>query len=293
MILVTGASGFVGSHLVKGLSEAGHSVRAMVRRPGEVERIKGERIEAAIGDVGNPESLLSAVRGCEAVIHLVGIIQPGPGYSFKSVHVDGTKNVIEAAKAAGTVRHFIYQSALGTGPDAKGGYYETKYAAEGLTKASGLEYTITRPSIIFGKGDGFTARMVQLVNQMPVVPVVGSGTVKLQPVYIDDLVEVFKRIILNPGFYGKTLEVGGPEQLTFNEIMDDIKGALGSKKPTVHVPLCLVRSAAAVMERLLPHPPVTNEQLDMLQKDNVCDTGALEGLGISPTPFKAGLKKFL
>ncbi len=106
-------------------------------------------------------------QGCEAVIHLVGIIQPGPGYSFKSVHVEGTRNVVEAAKAAGTVRHFIYQSALGTGPDAKGGYYETKYAAEGLTKASGIEYTITRPSIIFGKGDGFTAKMVQLIRQIP------------------------------------------------------------------------------------------------------------------------------
>lgn len=293
MILVTGASGFVGSHLVKGLSEAGHFVRAFIRRPDEAGRIQGERIETAIGDVGDPESLLDAVQGCEAVIHLVGIIQPGPGYSFKSVHVEGTRNVLEAARAAGTVKHFIYQSALGTGPDAKGGYFETKYAAEGLTKESGLEYTITRPSIIFGKRDGFTAKMVQLVNQMPLVPVVGRGTVRLQPVYIDDLVEVFKKITLNPGYYGKTLEVGGPEQLTFNEIIHDIKEALGSKKPTVHVPLCLVRPAASVMERLLPHPPVTNEQLDMLQKDNVCDTGSLGAFGIKPTTFKAGLKKFL
>jgi len=293
MILVTGASGFVGSHLIKGLSEAGHLVRAFIRRPDEAKGVQGERIETAIGDVGDPESLFNAVKGCDAVIHLVGIIQPGPGYSFKSVHVEGTRNVVEAARAAGTVRHFIYQSSLGTGPEAKGGYYETKYAAERLTKSSGLDYTITRPSIIFGKMDGFTARMVKLVNQMPVVPIVGSGTVRLQPVYIDDLVEVFKKIILNPAFYGKTLEVGGPEQLTFNEIMVDIKEALGSKKPTVHVPLCLVRPAAAVMERLLPHPPVTNEQLDMLQKDNVCDCGSLGEFGIRPTTFKAGLKKFL
>ncbi len=116
-----------------------------------------------------------AADGCDAVIHLVGIIQPGPGYSFKSIHVDGTNNTVEAAKAAGTVKHFVYQSALGTRPDAVAEHHRTKYQAEEITKASGIPYTITRPSIIFGKGDGFTTRMTEVIRGAPVVPILGDG----------------------------------------------------------------------------------------------------------------------
>ena len=293
MILVTGSTGFVGSHLVHGLTKAGHRVRALVRKGSPVDRIRGEGVETAVGDVGDPESLARAVSGCEAVIHLVGIIQPGPDYTFESIHVEGTRNVLEAAKAAGGVKHFIYQSALGTRKGAVSEYHKTKHVAEELTKGSGLNYTITRPSIIFGKGDGFTARLAQVIKLMPVVPVIGPGKGKLQPIYIEDLVEVFVKVVLNPAYYGRTLELGGPEQLTFDEVVEELKAALKSRKPTLHVPICMVRPMASVMEKVLPHPPVTNDQLTMLEEDNICSMKDLDELGIKPVRFRDGLRRFL
>ena len=293
MILITGSTGFVGTHLVRGLAEAGHKVRALVRDPASAGKFAGLDVETAAGDVGNPDSLVTAARGCDAVIHLVGIIQPGPGYTFRSVHVEGTRNVLEAAKRAGTVRQFIYQSALGTRPDAPTEYFRTKHEAEKLTKVSGLEYTITRPSIIYGKGDGFTTKLIEIIKLSPVVPVIGTGRTLFQPVYVGDLVQAFLKIIYNEGYFGRTLEICGPGTLSFDEIVESLMGALGSRKVSVHVPLSLVRPAAFVMERLLPKPPVTTDQLKMLDEDNVCRLNALEEMGIRPVPFREGLAKFI
>jgi len=293
MILVTGSTGFVGSHLVKRLVKAGHKVRALARDEKSAAGLRVKGVEVFIGDVTKPDSLEHAADGCEAVIHLVGIIQPGPGYSFLSIHNNGTQNIIDEAKRAGTVKHFIYQSALGTRKGAVSEYHKTKYIAEELTKGSGLNYTITRPSIIYGEGDGFTARLTDVIKLSPVVPVIGTGKGLLQPIYIDDLVNVFTKVVLNPAYYGRTIELGGPEQLTFDEIMDELKEALGVTRPTVHFPVGLVRPVACVMERVLPHPPVTNDQLTMLEEDNVCTMEALEELGIKPVRFHEGLKKFL
>ena len=295
MILVTGATGFVGSHLVGALAKAGHKVRALVRGGGSAgtRNIAMEGVEIAYGDVGDLNSLNAAAEGCDCVIHLVGIIQPGPGYTFESIHVEGTRNVIDAAAAAGSVRHFIYQSALGTRKGAQSGYHRTKYLAEEMTKASGLNYTITRPSIIYGEGDGFTKRLRDVIKLMPVVPIIGPGKGRLQPIFIDDLVEVFLRIAGKAAYFGRTLELGGPEKLTFDEIVAQLKTALGSNKPTVHFPIPLVRPVVKFMEALLPRPPVTEDQLVMLQEDNICSMNDLMDLGIRPVKFAEGLSYFL
>lgn len=293
MILVTGATGFVGSHLVKGLVKAGHKVRALVRGGDHSERIKGKDVELFMGDVTEPESLDGMAEGCFAVIHLVGIIQPGPGYTFKSIHEDGTMNVIAASKDSGSVMHFIYQSALGTRKGAVSEYHKTKYIAEELTRGSGMNYTITRPSIIFGQGDGFTTRLTQVIRMAPVVPVIGPGKGLLQPVYIDDLVKVFVGIVGNPDYYGMTLEIGGPEELTFDEVVEDLRSALHSVKPVIHVPTALMRPAAALMEKVLPHPPVTMDQLIMLDEDNITSENAVYEFVEKPVSYREGLKKFL
>ncbi len=292
-ILVTGANGFVGSHLVRALAKAGHEVRALVRSGESAARIKGKNVEPFAGDVTEPDSLEGAADGCGAVIHLVGIIQPGPGYTFESIHKEGTQNIIEAAKGSPSVTHFIYQSALGTRKGAVSEYHRTKYLAEELTRGSGLNFTITRPSIIFGEGDGFTTRLTQVIRMGPVVPVIGPGKGRLQPVYIDDLVEVFLGIVGNRDYYGRTLELGGPEQLTFDEVVDELKSALKSSKPTLHVPVWMVRPAAAVMEKLLPHPPVTNDQLTMLEEDNIAKVNDLLEFVKKPVSYGEGLRRFL
>jgi uncharacterized protein YbjT (DUF2867 family) len=292
-ILVMGATGFVGGHLVKGLTKAGHEVRALVRGGESTYGIKGRGVEFISGDVTDPASLKGAADGCDAVIHLVGIIQPGPGYTFESIHKEGTKNVLEAAKESKSVGHFIYQSALGTRKNAVSEYHRTKYLAEELTKGSGLNYTITRPSIIFGKGDGFTTRLTEVIRMSPVVPVIGPGKGRLQPVYIEDLVQLFVGIVGNPDYFGRTLEIGGPEQLTFDQVVDELKDALGTGKPTLHVPVWFVRPAATVMEKLLPHPPVTNDQLTMLEEDNMTSDNALLEFVKKPVSYRDGLRKFL
>lgn len=291
MILVTGATGFVGRHLVRGLLDKGYRVRGLVRKASD--RLP-EGADVAVGNVNAPESLGTAVMGCDAVIHLVGIIQEAKGFSFRSVHVEGTRNILKAAKRAGTVRHFIYQSALGTRKDAPTEYFRTKYEAEELAKASGLDWTITRPSIIYGPGDGFTRTMTGLIrSSLPFVPVIGDGNGLLQPVYIGDLVEVFLRVIYGKEYFGKTLELCGPDMLTFNQVMEDIMDAMGSDKKTIHIPISLMRPVAAVMEKILSNPPVTNDQITMLQEDNTCGKAELEKFCIKPVDFKAGLRRFL
>ena len=144
MILVTGGTGFVGSHLVKRLRQDGVQVRALVRTPSKAQVLSDLGVEVAAGDIADAASLDAVMKGCEKVIHLVGIIQEGRGFTFRSVHVDGTRNLLGAAKNAG-VKHFIYQSAIGSREGAKSEYHKTKWEAEKLVKASGISYTILRP----------------------------------------------------------------------------------------------------------------------------------------------------
>ena len=293
MIFVTGGTGFVGNHLVKGLNRSGHRVRILVRNTADALMFHGQQVEAVLGNVTSPRTLEHAIEGCEAVIHLVGIIQPSPGYSFKSIHVDGTRNVVEAAKKA-EVRHLIYQSALGTGPKARSNYHRTKYEAEQIVKKSGLDYTITRPSIIYGRGDGFTTRMVELIQSYsPVVPVIGSGKGLYQPVYIDDLVSLIVKSLTNSEYYGKTLSVCGPERLSLDEFIDAIMATLRVDKPKLHIPTLMMRPVAAALQLAMKRPPVTNDQITMLLEDNICDQDDLKSAGIAPIRPAAGLKKFL
>jgi len=301
MTLVTGATGFVGSHLVKRLASSGRPVRALARNLEKARKLFGgsegaplPNIDLAQGDVGDRESLIRAAQGCEAVVHLVGIIQPAPGQSFLSIHVEGTRNVLDAALKAVTVKHFVYQSALGTREDAKSEYHKTKYMAEEMTRSSGLDWTITRPSIIYGPGDEFTLRMKSLISlPLPFIPLLGSGKGLFQPVYIDDLAEALAKITGEPEFHGKITELCGPRQLTLDEVVLEIASVLGKKKSIMHIPVPFASPAVMAMEAILPKPPVTLDQLLMLGEDNVCGTNCMTELGIAPIDFRDGLRKFL
>jgi len=293
MILVTGATGFVGGHLVKRLRQDGLKVRAVVRTPAKAQALTDLGVEVVPGDIADVASLDAAVKGCEKVIHLVGIIQEGRGYTFRSVHVDGTRNVLDAAKKTG-VKHFIYQSALGSREGAASEYHRTKWQAEKLVKASGMTYTILRPSLIYGPGDLFTIRLAEMIRLSPVLPVIGTGRSKVQPIFIEDISECLAKIAGSDAHLNRTYEVGGPEQLTYEQVTKAIAAALGVDRPTVHMPLFFMRSMAKVAEAILPKPPVTTDQLIMLQEDNVCDLRDIrEALGIEPVRFQEGLAKFL
>ena len=293
MILVTGATGFVGGHLVKRLRQDGLKVRAVVRTPAKAQALTDLGVEVVPGDIADVASLDAAVKGCEKVIHLVGIIQEGRGYTFRSVHVDGTRNVLDAAKKTG-VKHFIYQSALGSREGAASEYHRTKWQAEKLVKASGMTYTILRPSLIYGPGDLFTIRLAEMIRLSPVLPVIGTGRSKVQPIFIEDISECLAKIAGSDAHLNRTYEVGGPEQLTYEQVTKAIAAALGVDRPTVHMPLFFMRSMAKVAEAILPKPPVTTDQLIMMQEDNVCDLRDIrEVFGIEPVRFREGLSRFL
>jgi uncharacterized protein YbjT (DUF2867 family) len=293
MILVTGGTGFVGSHLIKRMRQEGLPVRTIVRDPDKAETLKDLGVDVVKGDVSDIASLEKAATGVERVIHLVGIIQEAPGATFQGVHVDGTRNVINAAKLSG-VRHFFYQSALGTRPNAKSEYHQTKWAAEEIVRASGIPYTILRPSLIYGPGDQFTLRLSEMIRLSPFLPVIGSGKSKIQPIFIDDVSMCILKAVTSDCCFNEIYELGGPDQLTYEEVTVAIAEAMGVKRPTVHLPLFFMKAAAAVFETVLPKPPVTTGQLIMLQEDTVCSMRDIrDAFGIEPTGFREGLKKFM
>ena len=236
MILVTGSTGFIGTHLIHRLHKENMPVRALIRSPEKAQQLKGLGVELVPGDVSDKTALEKAARGVERVVHLVGIIQEGPGITFQGVHVEGTRNVVEASKKAG-VRHFFYQSALGTRPGAQSAYHKTKWEAEELVHASGIPFTILRPSLIYGPGDQFTIRLSEMIRLSPMLPIIGSGKSKVQPIFVDDVVSCILKAVTSDAFLNEIYEVGGPDQLTYEEVTEAIAEAIGVNRPTLHMPL--------------------------------------------------------
>lgn len=288
MILITGSTGFVGGHLTRRLMREGLPLRLLVRRSG----VCPAEAQEAVGDIADPASLAAAVRGVDTVIHLVGIIREQPGATFQSVHVDGTRNVLSAAVRAHVTR-FIYVSALGTGPNARSEYHKTKWQAEELVRASGLRHLILRPSIIYGPGDGFVSMLLGMLRLLPVVPVPGSGQTPMQPIWVGDVAEAIARALADPSLWNSTWEIGGPEQLTYNELLQTVAEVAKVRKPIVHIPIMFVRPATALMQHL-PGFPLTSDQLAMLHEPNTCDPDTLPSrFAITPVRFRDGLASYL
>lgn len=301
MILITGATGFVGSHLLEFLKEVDTPVRCLVRSEEKGRRVRSLGFEAVLGDVQDRDSLDGAVEGIESVVHLVGIIEEKEGADFETVHVGGTQKLVDAAQATG-VNTLFYQSALGADPDSPYRYLKTKGEAEQIVRSSGIPYTIFKPSLILGKKDGFTERMKQLLTAGPVVPVPGDGMAKLQPIYIGDWVKCLQQAMVTEKMRNKTYELGGPEQLTYNEILKSIMTALGIDKPIVHLPMGMTRLALPFMglaqraARVLGReiPAVTGELLALLSVDNICEIDSVEkNFGFAPMKLADALAEFM
>ena len=295
-ILVTGATGFVGTALVEGLVSASHGVRGLVRRMDSprARRLAGLGVELVEGDVTDGESLRrAAASGVDAVVHLVGILAETREASFEAVHVEGTSNVVEACRAAG-VRRFLHMSSLGTRAGGRSLYHRSKWRAEQIVREAGLDYTIFRPSVIFGPGDSFTNIFARILRIVPVAALPGDGKNLMQPVHIDDVTAALVRSFAMEETVGAVLELGGPERLSFDEIIDAVAAALGRRAVKLHIPTALMRPVAALAERLLPAPPLTRDQLLMLDEDNVTDHNALEEVfGMEPRRLADGLKSYL
>jgi len=280
VILVTGGSGFIGRRVVSRLGEAGHRVRVLARGQRQADLPDG--VESVQVNVVSGQGLSQAMDGVQKVVHLVAIIRESRDQTFRGVIRRGTERTVEAAKVAG-VKKFVYVSAIGAQDNPTYPYLHAKWQAERAVTLSGLKHTILRPSIVFGAGDEFINALAGLVRYNPVVPVAGDGKARFQPIWVEDLVTCIVACLDEGAHDGETLEVGGPEHLTYDEMLDTVKDALGRSRLKAHVPLAVMRPLAQAMEWLLAKPPVTREQLKMLALDNTTETDSvMRSFGVQP-----------
>jgi NADH dehydrogenase len=291
-VLVTGAAGFVGPHVVHTLRAQELPVRALVRNRARGSRLATWGAELVEGDVTDPSSLRAALAGVDTVVHLVSIIKGARG-DFERVMAQGTRNLVAAAQEAG-VRRIVLSSALGVDERTKDRvpYFAAKWEMEKAVKASGLEYVIFRPSFIFGKDGGALPTFVRLARFAPVTPIVGPGTQRLQPIWVEDVAAYYARALELPEASGRTFEIGGPDAPTWNEFWDRLKRVLGSRRPSVHLPFAVMRIQAALTEKL-PGAPVTRDQLTMLELgDNVVTSpDAVETFELPLVPLDEQLRR--
>jgi uncharacterized protein YbjT (DUF2867 family) len=295
VILVTGGTGFVGAKIVWALRERDLPVRLLVRRPdaNSATTAAAWGAELAQGDMGDAESLRRAVEGAEIVVHLVAIRQ-GSDEEFRRVMELGTRNLVAAAKDAG-VRRFVLMSALGTSEESKDlvPYYHAKWEMEQTVQSSGIEHVVFRPSFVFSGEGGILPTFTKLARVAPVTPIVGSGRQRIQPIWIDDVAAYFAAGVDKPEAANRTFELGGPDALSWNEFWQRLKHQLGQRRPSVHVPMGLMRLNAMVTERLPGNVPLTRDLLKMLEYgDNVVsDDDATQTFGLPLVPLDEQLRR--
>lgn len=290
MILVTGATGYIGRHLVKELAQDGEHPRCLVRDVKRAAQIlPADGVELAQGDTTQADTLVAALQGVDTVIHAAFITadhKQSSGNHYYETNVQGTANLIKAAQAAG-VRRVIEISGLGTHPDRPGTYMQGRYEAERTVKESGLEWTIIQPSVLFGKGAPFIKGLTDLIRTSPVVPLIGGGKIQFQPIYVEDVVAVVLKVLQEPERTGhKTYTIGGPEYYTFTQIINALLGAMHKSRIKAPAPTPLVGIGAAVMEAVLPRPPLTKAAMTLFTFDNVTDLHSVErDFGFVPMSF--------
>lgn len=296
-VALIGGTGFVGSYLTDALLATGHSVSLMVREGGEDRLHSIEHVCTVQGDISDKESIRQLINGCDAVIYNVGILRelPRKGVTFEATQYAGVVNTVDAAVAAGVDRLLLMSANGVKAPGTR--YQETKYRAEQYALQSGLDVTVFRPSVIFGDPRGKMEFATQLCNEMVRSPVPAvnffsgfnpnSGAVLMSPVHVQDVADAFVCALSNDECVGKTYQLGGPEILTWKEILRRIAKAAGRRKWILPMPIGVMRFAATLFDSL-PFFPVTREQLTMLQEGNVADPSELVTLiDRQPTGFTA------
>lgn len=273
MILVTGAAGFVGSRTARRLAET-ETVRALVHR----EPVRGGSLEAVVADLTKPETLPAALEGAEVVVHAAAITgdrkEPHSG-AYDEVNRIGTENLVAAARKAG-VRRFVLVSGLGTRPAPPGTYMATRWGAEEAVRASGIPFVILQPSVLFGPGAPFITALAGLIRSSPVVPLIGSGRLRFQPLHVDDLVTCIERACRDDALAGRPYPIGGSEHVSFRGILETIAQAMGRRRLVVPIPMPIARVQARLMSAVLANPPLTPAALELFSFENATDLDAVD-----------------
>jgi NADH dehydrogenase len=296
MILITGATGYIGRHLIVRLVAQGERPRCLVRDINRAKRLlPADKVELVEGATTSPDSLGAAVQGVDTIVHaafLTADRKQSTGNEYEKTNVQGTANLIKVAKKAG-VKRIIEIGGLGTKPDKPGSYMQGRYLAEKMLKESGLDWTIIQPSVLFGKNAPFIKGLVDLIRTSPVVPLIGGGKTMFQPVYVEDVVTVLIKVLQDPtGTTNRTYTIGGPAYYSFTQIIDVLLKTMHKQRIKAPAPTPLVGVGAAVMEAVLQKPPLTKAAMTLFSFDNITDLKSVErDFGFTPMSFTTYMKE--
>jgi len=300
LVTVFGGSGFVGAQAVRQLAKAGWRVRVAVRNPAAAYemRLAGDvgQIDIVQANIRNEASLRRALKGATAAVNLVGVLRETGRQGFQAVHVMGAQKVAEAARAEGVTR-LVQISALGADAGSPSKYARTKAEGEAAARAVYPDAVVVRPSIVFGEGDSFFTRFAAMAQVSPVLPLIGGGHTRMQPVFVGDVAKAIALAVGSPEAAGKTYELGGPGVFTFRELMALILAEIGKRRVLAPIPwpVAGLLGAAGDVAGVLIAPPITADQVKLLRADNVA-SGACPGLaelGITATTLESVLPSYL
>lgn len=286
-VVVTGAAGFVGTHVCRALVDAGWSVRALVRDPGKAAlRLAHLAVEIRTGDLRDRDFVRASLDGTDVVIHLAAIAVEKHGDTYEDSNVRLTRTVVDAATVA-RIGRFIFVSQNGADSASPYRFLRSKGAAQNIVTSTELRWTVLRPSVIFGPEDEFANVLARLVRLTPLVlPLPGGGRSRFQPVYVDDVAHAVVRSLELDTTLMQILALGGPAILTLEQMARRILTAMHTRRAIVDLPMAIARPIVSVLQRVLPTPPVTTDLLDLLAIDNTVAQNALTSVfHISPTPF--------
>lgn len=298
LVTVFGGTGFIGRQVVRALAKKGLRVRAAARQPGRGYRLRmlGDvgQIEVVQANIRDKASIARAVEGAEAVINLVGIMREAGRQRFLAVHGMGTRNVAEAARAAGAKR-FVQMSAIGADAESASKYARTKAEGEAAVREVFPEAVVIRPSIVFGPEDDFFNRFGQMAALSPALPLIGGGHTKFQPIYVGDLAAAIAQAAASDAFAGQTIELGGPAVHDFKALMAFVCTETGRKRilAPLPFPLAALMGMAGDIVGMVIAPPITSDQVELLRTDNVATGPGLEAFGIVGKPIEAIVPSYL
>ena len=285
-VSVFGGTGFLGRRLVRRLAAEGATLRIAVRSPDRahsvLRAVESDRVTVLRADVRDRASVAAAVAGVDAVVNVVSAYVEKAGVSFESVHEQGARTLAQEAAAAGVGR-LVLVSGIGADPESASPYIRARGRGELVVRQAFPGATIVRPSAMFGPGDALFGTLADIVRLLPVVPLIGGGRTRLQPVYVEDVAEAIARMLAQPGTAGQTYELAGPGVYTLRELVGFALRLIGKRRLLVPVPFAVAGIQARLFE-YLPSPPLTTGQVDLLRADNLA-SGALPGfaeLGIRP-----------
>lgn len=301
LITVFGGSGFIGSQVVQDLARRGWRIRVAVRRPDRAYRLQTSgrvgQIQAVRCDATDPGQVETALAGADAAINLIGVLYETRSRSFQALHVDAARNIATAC-AAGRVERLVHVSALGANPESDSKYACTKAAGEMAVREAKPDAVIIRPSIVFGAGDSFLNRFAAMASMSPALPLIGGGKTRFQPVHVGDVAEAIVRAVERPDAAGRTFELGGPEIMTFEEVLKLVLRETRRRDGLIPLPFFAARaigSMAQLTSLVGIAPTLTRDQVVLLEADNVVADGAngLHELGVEPTGIEAIAPSYL